>query len=134
MSLTTVNGPAPTGASLNAFSPSLLSAVGDTIQLTLASWKVLISGAYGWVRWITTSYEPEVVIEETGHLGVSPTGAARSRLKLNATAAALNGVPSLNVTPCLSSIVTVLSSAEIVYPVARSSIVCPFAPSSNRLP
>ena len=45
MSLTTVNGPAPTGASLNAFSPILLSAVGDAIQLTLASWNVLISGA-----------------------------------------------------------------------------------------
>ncbi len=45
MSLTTVNGPAPTGASLNAFSPIFCSAVGEAIQLTLESWNVLMIGA-----------------------------------------------------------------------------------------
>ncbi len=45
MSLTTVNGPAPTGLSLNALSPILANAVGETIQLTFESWKVLMIGA-----------------------------------------------------------------------------------------
>jgi hypothetical protein len=66
-----------------------------------------------------------------GHCGTQVHSDVRSRLKFQATAAALNGVPSLNWTPWRSLIVTVLPSGEMVPLVARSLMIFPFAPSSK---
>src|SRR5205823_14073722 len=58
----------------------------------------------------------------------------RSRLRLNTTASALNGVPSVNFTPWRTVIVIVLPPLEYLYPVARSGMIFPFGPSSNSSP
>ena len=58
----------------------------------------------------------------------------RSRSQLKATACALNGVPSVNVTPWRSVMVTVLASGLNEYPVARSGTTVPPAPSSKSCP
>src|SRR5215467_9825997 len=145
MSLTTVNGPAPTGYCANCFALSLLTAVGDAIQLVIASNIWLMNAPSGWFSLTTTVDASGVVItpalggepgafgftRSTGHCGAQVQVALRSRVKFQATAAALNGVPSLNWTPWRSLIVTVLPSGEMMPLVARSLMIFPFAPSSK---
>ena len=70
----------------------------------------------------------------TGQVGLQVHADFRSRWMFQTTAAALNGVPSVNLTPWRSVIVIVLASFEKLYPVARSLMIFPLGPSSNSSP
>lgn len=99
---TTVNGPAPTGVILNCSSPWACRAVGETIQFTLDDGNELITAALGWLNRTTTVSGSSTVIglsATSGQRGAQVQGELTSRVKLNATASASNGVPSLKVMP-----------------------------------
>ena len=126
--LTTVNGPAPTGALANASSaPAFWMAVGEAIQVAIESNSWLMNAAFGTFWCTTTVYGPVAAYAlltgvEVGFFGLvlatfqrseMPAfwaSGPKSRSQLNTTAWALNGVPSLNFTPCRSVIVTSLAS------------------------
>ena len=58
MSLTTVNGPAPTGVSENFFSPIFFSAAGEAIQFAVESMNDEMIGANTVFRLMTTVSVP----------------------------------------------------------------------------
>ena len=83
MSDTTVNGPAPTGLSLNACSPIFLIADGEAIQEKLESWSWLMKAPSGWARLTMTVVGPFATIDLTTKLvGLHVHGEARSRFQL----------------------------------------------------
>src|SRR5215467_6016039 len=88
----------------------------------------------GALRLIVTVCGPEAVTEVTGQVGLQVHEDLRSRWRFHTTAAALNGVPSVNFTPWRRVIVIDLPPLEILYPVARSGMIFPFGPSSNSWP
>ena len=88
----------------------------------------------GAARMICTVYGPVAVTDLTGQVGLQVHADFRSRLMFQTTAAALNGVPSVNLTPWRSVSVIVLASLEKLYPVARSLMILPLGPSSNSSP
>ena len=112
MSLTTMNGPAPTGLAANAFSPIFCTAVGEAIQSAVESKNWLMNAPSGAARVICTVYGPVAVTDLTGQVGLQVHADFRSRLMFHATAAALNGVPSVNLTPWRRVSVIVLASLE----------------------
>src|SRR5437764_14756410 len=114
--LATMNGPAPTGWSRNCFSPSFFTAVGEAIQSAVESMKELMIDAYTVASLMTTVLSPCAVIDLTGHMGLQVQGDFRSRLMFHTTASALNGVPSVNFTPCRRLMVTVLPPLANFHP------------------
>ena len=123
-----MNGPAPIGFLANACSLCFWTAAGDTIQVPIESYSWLMNAAFG-RAWCTTTvygpvaaYAPPLGVElgffgstlATGQFSAGApdfaTSGPKSRFQLKMTAWALNGVPSLNVTPCRSVIVTSLAS------------------------
>ena len=108
MSLTTSNGPAPTGLTANAFSPIFCSAVGEAIQSGVESKIWSMSAPSGRLRLIATVYGPVAVTDVTGQVGLQVHVDLRSRWMFHTTAAALSAVPSVNFTPWRMSSVTVL--------------------------
>ena len=74
-----------------------------------------VSGEYGADRWKTTVYGPEAVTLLTGEISLARAEplSVWSRWIVLTTASALNGVPSLNLIPFRSGIVTVSLSFEI---------------------
>ena len=58
MSLSTTNGPAPTGFLANACSPIFWTAAGEAIQVGIVSNSWLMNAALGMAWWITTVYGP----------------------------------------------------------------------------
>jgi hypothetical protein len=73
-----------------------------------------VPGYRGTLKSTLTVSELGAVIAATWMIGLQVHGEARSRFQLKATAAALNGVPSENVAPWRSLIVTVLPPLENV--------------------
>src|SRR5690349_17638908 len=61
-SLTTLNGPAPTGVALTLSSPIVCSAVGEAIQFTLDTTNELITAALACLNLSTTVSVPSVVM------------------------------------------------------------------------
>ena len=101
---TTVNGPAPTGFCLNAFSPILSKDVFDAIQFRFAEMNDRLIAANGAVKWISTVSVPDVVtagFSSFGQLlfGLQVHGDASERSKFHLTVSASNGLPSVNFTP-----------------------------------
>src|SRR5579875_910843 len=131
MLFTTSNGPAPTGFWPNCV-PSFCTAVGEAIQLAIESKSWLMNAPFGTI-WCTTMVYGPVTWMAPGaggsavpgglpfgagcmamsHGGLRPFLMAvspRSRSQFQYTACALNGVPSVNVTPWRRVTVTVLAS------------------------
>ena len=132
MSLTTVNGPAPTGLILNACSPMVFSAVGEAIQFRLATSNWFWNAPSGAAKLNTTVVAFGAVIDFTGgRSGLQVHGLARSRVQLATTAAPFSGVPSENLRFGWSVIVHVLPPADGVADAARSGITFPPAASWN---
>ena len=113
MSLTTTNGPAPTGLTANAFSPIFCTAVGEAIQSAVESKISSMNAPSGALSLIITVSVPVAVTDVTGQVGLQVHADLRSRSMFQTTAAALNGVPSVNVTPGRMFSVIVLASVEI---------------------
>jgi hypothetical protein len=101
--------------------------VGEAIHMAVESNSWLMNAASGTSWWMTRVYGPVASIAPltggdvgfsgsvlaTCHGGAMPAltpAGPRSRFQFHSTACALNGVPSLNVTPWRSVIVTVLAS------------------------
>src|SRR5215471_6982004 len=138
MLLTIWNGPAPTGFSLNS-SPSFWTAAGEAMWLTLDVMSALMAAPYDRLKWRTTVWSSGVVTPSGPNFGQDVTGlhtqvVARSRVMFQATALALNGVPSWNWTPWRSDRVTVLPPSENWYPVASTPSTSPAAVSRNSWP
>src|SRR5215471_433031 len=94
-----VNGPTQIGLLAN-LAPSFASCVGDmTMPARSANWAS--RGEYGDFRWMTTRYAPAASTLWTGEISLARAEPASvwSRLIDVTTAAALNGVPSLNLIP-----------------------------------
>ena len=88
-----MNGPAPTGFCLNAFSPIFSKAVFDAIQLRFAEMNERSMAAKGAVKWISTVSLPDVVtagFSSFGQLlfGLHVHGEASERSKFHLTVAA----------------------------------------------
>src|SRR5579875_228253 len=98
-----MNGPAPTGVIENFWTPILFMAVGEAIQLGTSLKNAWMIGAKTVFMWSTTVYWSGVVIVLIGKFWAQPhasaAAGAKSRWMLNLTAAALKGVPSVNLTP-----------------------------------
>src|ERR1700735_124979 len=143
-----MNGPAPTGIWANAFSPILLKEDSEMIQFGIVSYIWLMNAPSGRARFtwmvsgpstlMTPAAGAEVVTfgltRATCHSGAQVQLDSRSRVQFQATTEAVSGVPSENLTPGRRSMVIVLLLLEYWYPVARSSICLPPAPSSKRSP
>ncbi len=108
MSLTTSNGPAPTGLTANAFSPIFCTAVGEAIQSAIESKIWSMNAPSGALRLICTVYGLGELTEVTAQVGLQVHVDFRSRWMFHNTAAPLNAVPSVNVTPWRMSSVIVL--------------------------
>ena len=135
VSLTTVNGPAPTGLILNACSPIFLSAVREAIQFRLATNNWFWNAPSGAAKLIFTVVASGAVIDLTGgRTGLHVHGAARSRFQLATTAAPSSGVPSENFRFGRIAIVQVLPPSEGVADVARSAISFPPSAIWNSCP
>ena len=78
VSLTTVNGPAPTGLILNACSPMVFSAVGEAIQFTFDVESWFLSAPSGAV--VITRGRSHTVTDLAGQTGLQVHGEARSRV------------------------------------------------------
>src|ERR1700684_2772251 len=142
------NGPAPTGSWAKAFSPILLKAASEMIQFGIVSYIWLMNAPSGRSRFTWMVSVPSTLITpgaggEVGtcglpgapcHSGAQVQLDSRSRVQFQATTEAVSGVPSENLTPGRRSMVIVLLLLEYWYPVARSSICLPPAPSSKRSP
>ena len=83
----------------NAFSPIFCTAVGEAIQSAVESKIWLMNAPSGAARTICTVYGPVAVTDLTGQVGLQVHTDFRSRLMFHTTAAALNDVPSVNLTP-----------------------------------
>src|SRR5580693_2389868 len=112
VSLTTSNGPAPTGLTANAFSPIFCTAVGEAIQSAVESKISSMNAPSGAASVMVTVSGPVAVTDLTGQVGLQVHADLRSRSMFQTTAVALNGVPSLNVTPGRMLSVIVLASGE----------------------
>src|ERR1700759_3795625 len=115
----------PPVLSANASSPIFCTAVGEAIQSAVESKMWLMNAPSGAARTICTAYGPVAVTDLTGQVGLQVHADFRSRLMFHTTASALNGVPSVNLTPWRSVIVIVLASFEKLYRVARSLMILP---------
>ena len=136
---TTVNGPAPTGFCLNAFSPILSKDVFDAIQFRFAEMNDRLIAANGAVKWISTVSVPDVVtagFSSFGQLlfGLHVHGDASERSKFHLTVSASNGLPSVNFTPGRSLMVNVLPSEDSVELSASSPSIFPPSTSLNSCP
>src|SRR5437870_2693671 len=100
-----MNGPTQTGFVPKSL-PSLATCVGDNTTPSVVA-RVAVSGVNGVFRWITTVYGPGAVTVSTDEksLARDEPGSEIMRWIVVTTACALNGVPSLNSTPCRSGIV-----------------------------
>src|SRR5919204_4412524 len=100
-----VYGPTQIGLVAN-LSPSASSCFGDMI-IPARSASCAVRGEYGAFRWITTVDAPDVSTVSTGESSLARVerGSVRCRSRDVLTAAALNGVPSLNLIPERSLIV-----------------------------
>src|SRR5580693_5924635 len=87
VSLTTSNGPAPTGLTANAFSPIFWTAVGDAIQSAVESKIWSMSAPSGRLRLICTVSGVGAVTEVTGQVGLQVHDDFRSRWMFHTTAA-----------------------------------------------
>src|SRR5436309_1837044 len=107
-----VNGPTQIGLVAN-LSPSLSSWAGDMI-IPARSANCAVSGEYGVFRWVTTVYAPRALTPSIGEISLARADpfSVWSRWSVLTTAAALNGVPSLNLIPLRRRIVTVSLSLE----------------------
>src|SRR5579875_3291729 len=87
VSLTTPNGPAPTGLTANAFSPIFCTAVGEAIQSAVESKIWSMNAPSGSARLTTTVYGPGSVTDLTGQVGLQVHVDFRSRSIFHTTAA-----------------------------------------------
>ena len=134
-----MNGPAPTGFCLNAFSPTLSKVVFDAIQFRFDEMNDRDTAANGAVKWISTVSSPDVVtagFSSLGHelFGLHVHGDASERSKFHFTVAASSGLPSVNFTPGRSFTVNVLPSLDSVPLSASSPTTSPPSTSLNSWP
>src|SRR5215472_7922855 len=123
-----MNGPTQIGLVAN-LSPSLLSCVGDMI-IPARSANCAVNGEYGDFRWMVTLFAPFATMLSIGEISLARADplSVRSRWMLVTTAAALNGVPSLNLIPFRKGIVIVSLSLESVGRAdASCGTICAFA-------